>query len=249
MIGKLWAWLKASVWWIVCAFVVLFGAIAIAVQDARKKPSGPGTGDLAGALRPGMQKRADTAQGEALRRRQEAERAVADAHRQRERISKLPPADVLKESEAYTRKVRKRPPSRSGIWIMLLALFVSFANLARAQESMPEAMAHPESSEDGFWIPADIWVAALGDVAELEALQAALPRFRAALDAREAESAELRRAAEMERANADVLSLQLKASSERLADATRWYRSPKFLVPLGAVLGAALVALPLGLSK
>jgi hypothetical protein len=247
VISKIAAWVRVRAWWIVSAVFLAFSGLYFALLEARKPPADASPGDVAGALRPGMQKRADWAQSEALRREQEAHEAIMEGKRERDRVSRLPPADVLKESAEYAKRLRARR-SRPGT---LLALFaaLSLSSVVHAQESLPEELSHPQTAEPGYWIPDDVWIGALADGKELEALQLAGVAFQAALDARNAEASELRQRIELERASADVLALKLQATSERLETAQKWYRSPRFLVPVGVLLGAALVSLPLGLAK
>jgi hypothetical protein len=201
---------------------------------------------LADAVRPGLERRAELRRQEAEQHKAFAEQRIAEAARERERIQHMTPSELLKASNEYARKTRERgkPKTRSSIWVVLLALCVGFANLARAQESLPYQLRDPSTGEHGWYIPDDVWRSALADALALEELQAALQRFRQALAARELETDELRRAMEFERALGAVTMAKLEASNERVERAARWYRSPRFLVPLGVVLGAAAVLVP-----
>jgi hypothetical protein len=241
-----WLWLQPKLKWLVPALVAVctLGLAARRRLPNLKPVSAKDDEALADAIRPGLEHRAELRRKEAEQHKVFAEQRIEQARKEGERVRTMPASEVLKASEEYARKARAKPKSRSSIWIVLLVLFVNFAGLARAQESLPYQLRDPSTGEQGWYIPDDVWRSALADSAELEELLVALQRFRQALAAKELEADELSRSVELERAVGDLSAAKLEAANERLVRAGKWYRSPRFLVPLGVFLGAAGVLVP-----
>jgi hypothetical protein len=133
----------------------------------------------------------------------------------------------------YLRRVRSK-----GAALVLLLGFIAAPQLARADY----AMAHPITHEPGWWVPDDGLKSLLADAAELVEVRASLADARAsklklgvALDA-----AEVRAQLDGERAKA--LRIEVANLNAELTKSRAWYRSPRFLVPLGVVLGTGLSA-------
>lgn len=162
---------------------------------------------------------------------------LSEADAESARVHELSDADLLDASTEYAARVRKRPPN---LIVLLLALTLS-ASTARA-EPMPELMAHPTSKAPGFWLPSDVWRHALSDALKLEHAEAAIRELENASWFRERQVDELRAAMAIERAQTDVLSVQLAQAQADLTAAHRWYRSPRFLVPLGLFVGVSVGA-------
>lgn len=243
-----WTWLRPKLKWI--ALLLLAIGTGGLVRKLRRRHSLPtlpiGPRDdaaLADAIRPGMVERAERARREAEEHKAFAEQRITEAQAERERLDRMSPTELLKESSAFARKVRERQRSRKPL-LLPLAFAWLLSGIAHAQESLPYQLIDPSTGEHGWYIPDDVWREALSMAVELEALQEALPRFKQALAARELESEELKRQIEFERTVSSTLTVKLEAADLRLERAGRWYRSPKFLVPLGVALGAAGVLVP-----
>jgi hypothetical protein len=238
-------WLRVRPW-LMWAGPVLLALVTAGLLRRRARPSKAPTRDdehLADALRPGLEKRAAAARKEAEEHKAFAEQRIQEAKAKSELIKKMSPSEVLRESEEYVRKVRAR---NGGSVLLAFLCALSFPLNASAQGKPIEA---EYEGLAGWWIPDDVWRAALADAAELELLQKALVGYQATIAAREREVSALRQQVEMEQALANLTQVKLDAADLKLERAARWYRSPKFLVPLGLVIGAAAVIVPLVVAR
>lgn len=262
-----WLWLRPRLKWIGLALIVLaFLSMALGWHDGavaefliaacsfglfkRRRhvltdASGEDAKHIADAIRPGMQRRAEQALKEAEEHKRFAEQRIEQASADRERISKMSPEDVLRESQAYTERVRKQRKKGTGGALFVLLAGLAAPALSRAQDlSHPFMLNHPTSGEQGWYVPDDVWRAALADAQMLPELQAALDELRASVALHLAASMELRKQVEFEQALADEAWKSARIANLRVKRANRWYRSPRFLIPLGMVIGAAAVISP-----
>jgi len=181
------------------------------------------------AVRP-IEKRSEAHRREGEQHGARAEEFLEEADTKRVRLNALSREEVRRRSQEYARRIRKVGP--------LLALLGALAaSPAAAADELPVDLVHPDTGAAGWWIPDDVWRDALGKAEAFEGVGAAIAEFRAARLAFDRERETLLDVVAYERGHADMLALELSASREREARALRWYRSPRFLVPLGVVLG------------
>jgi hypothetical protein len=241
-----WRWLKPKLVWVVSALVAVLtlGLLAKRRKQGTKValPSKDAE-QLAEALRPSMRKRAEAALKEAEAHKAFADERIREAEAQRAKVEAMSADEVLKASQEYARQVRAR--KRGGGTTALLVLFASLAlpSLVRAEDDVI-LMLHPSSGNVGWWVPDDVWRSALGDALELAEMHQAVRRLEASIEFRKLAVAELEKERDFERGLADLANAKLDETRRLLERERKWYRSPRFLVPLGVVLGAAIVIAP-----
>lgn len=241
-----WAWLRPKLSWFVGAAIALLTLGLLAKRRERVVKVVTGSDDakhLADALRPSMKRRAENALKEAEEHRAFAEERIEAARAERARVDQMSPDEVLKASHEYARRARARKAGKTGALLVLLSA-LSAPLTARAEDPLPFILQHPKTHEFGWWIPDDVWRSALADAHELLEMHKAVERYQASIAMRELAVTELQREVEFERGLADVAHAKLRETNQILARERKWYRSPKFLIPLGIVLGAAAVVTP-----
>lgn len=250
-VRRIWIWLQRNLKWVAVAIgaVVTFGLFKRRRRESVAPLSADDSRHLADALRPAMERRVETALKEAEEHRVFAEERIELAKKQRERVANMTPAEVLEESNAYAKRVRdarKRGTSGPLFVFVGFALFLAARGaLAQATDlSQPFIYEHPTSGESGWWIPDDVWRAALADAQALAEMHDAARRLRASMDLRNRAIEELQRGLDFERGLADVSWEKLELANARLKRADSWWRSPRFLLPVGVVLGAAAIIVP-----
>jgi hypothetical protein len=232
MLSRLTQWWSACPTWLRWIVGVLLGFLPFLLL--RRKPQAPSLTErdrqhLRDAVRP-IEKRGEQHRRAGEQHAAEAERQLEEADTKRTRLKDVSRDEVRRRSEEYARRIRKGP-------MLALVGVLLASSSARADEPLPFDLVHPETGAAGWWIPDDVWRDALGKAEAFEALTAAVAEFREARLAFDLERETLLDVVAFERGQADSLSMQLAASKEREAKAHRWYRSPRFLVPLGVVLG------------
>ena len=236
-------WMHVETWlWLP---IVLFVGVAVAMLR-RKPPAPPAVPYVPRASEPSMH-RADVHQREGERHAAEARQHMRQSNEARAAVSGEPKDVLLRRSQEYARRQRravppplpplpKRRPGPGGSVLLLLCCML-IATVARAQESLPEVMAHPALGTEGWWIPDDTWRAAMADVEALDQCRVAVDELGQAGEAWAREREALKNVIAFERAQSDLMSVQLSRTREELAVSQRWYRSPRFLIPFGLVLG------------
>lgn len=242
-------WCSAHWFEITGACIALLAAFGLARRRHKPAPVEPPSTDLVNAMREKREREAEEKRAEAEAHRQFAEEKIREADAELERVRNMPAEELVNESNELLHRLRK-----DGVILGLLAA-LSWPVSARAAEPTKAATSETKDSTsevvkivdpDGsefFLVPGDFYRWLYGTALGTDKVKReAVPAFRDAY-ADQADSCQIYKdSVKFERGVADIATGKLAIANERLEQASRWFRSPRFLVPVGVVIGGLAVA-------